>query len=158
MSLLDNKTEIVMKNVLKALLVGCVGVACGGLAAADELPYKEGPVAVVTGIKIKEGKFFDYWNFLNTSWRQENEEAKKEGLVVSYKIFGAQPKTPADPDLYLVITYANYAAMDGLDEKLAVIDKKIWGTLKEAAKSDADRESIRTVLGSEVIRELDFKK
>ncbi|MEA3151353.1 MAG: hypothetical protein QOD56_2292 [Gammaproteobacteria bacterium] len=146
------------KNILKALLVGCVGIVCGSLAAADELPYKEGPVAMVTSIKIKEGKFFDYWAFLSTSWRQENEEAKKQGLVLSYTIYGAQPKTPSDPDLYLVVMYANFAALDGLDEKMALIDKKIWGSLKDAAKSDADRESIRTILGTEVIREMDFKK
>jgi hypothetical protein len=49
------------------------------------------------------------------------------------------------------------AVLDTIDEKMAAIDKKIWGTLQEAAKSDTDRESIRTVLGSEIIRELDFK-
>jgi hypothetical protein len=147
-----------VRNILKALMIGSVGVVCSGIAVADELPFKEGPVVVVSSIKIKEGKFLDYWNFLSTSWRQENEEAKKQGIVLSYNVYSAQAKKPTDPDLYLVITYPNFAAMDGLDEKMALIDKKIWGTLKDAAKSDSDRESIRTVLGSEVIREMGFKK
>jgi hypothetical protein len=139
-------------------MVGLISCASVGLSvAADELPYKQGPVTVVSSIKIKEGKFFDYWKFLNSAWRQENEEAKKQGLVLSYTIYQASPKTPADPDLYLVITYPNMAVFDTIDEKMAVIDKKIWGSLQEAAKTDADRESIRTVLGSEMIRELDFK-
>ena len=141
----------------KWLCLGLLAVASSGLCAADELPLKQGPVLVVSAIKTKEGKFFDYWTFLSTQWKQENEEAKKQGLVLSYNIYQAMPKGPADPDLYLVVTYANMAAFDTIDEKMTAIDKKIWGTMKDAAKSDADRESIRTVLGSEVIRELTFK-
>jgi hypothetical protein len=137
--------------------VGLLGVLACGLCVADELPYKVGTVTQVTSIKIKEGKFFDYWTFLSTSYRQEMEAAKKEGIVVSYTVFQANPKTPQDPDLYLVVEYPNLATLDTIDEKMAAIDKKVWGSLKQASQSDSGRESIRTVLGSELVRELKFK-
>jgi hypothetical protein len=76
---------------------------------------------------------------------------------VSYAIFSANPKTPQEPDLYLVVEYPNLAALDGIDEKMGAIDKKIWGSLKQASQSDAEREAIRTVLGSEIIRQLHFR-
>jgi hypothetical protein len=86
------------------------------------------------------------------------DEAKKEGLIVSYTIFSATPKNPNEPDLYLVTEYANMAALDGLDAKMSAIDAKIFGSLKQAGAKSAERESIRTVLGSEIIRELKFNK
>jgi hypothetical protein len=142
---------------LRIALLGMLGMMAFGLSVADELPYKEGTVTQVSSIKIKEGHFLDYWTFLSTSWRQEMEEAKKQGIVVSYSVFEAYAKTPQEPDLYLVVEYPNLAALDNIDEKMSAIDKKIWGSLKQASQSDADRDAFRTVLGGELIRELHFK-
>jgi hypothetical protein len=142
---------------MQIALLGMMGIMAFGLCVADELPYKEGTVTQVSSIKIKEGHFLDYWNFLGGSWRQEMEEAKKEGIVVSYAIYEAYARTPQEPDLYLVIEYPNLAALDNIDEKMSAIDKKIWGSLKQASQSDAERDAIRTVLGAELIRQLHFK-
>jgi hypothetical protein len=147
------------------LMLACIRPAFFAMAlmtgtfalAADELPYKEGTVLEVSSIKIKDGKFYDYWTFLNTSWRQEMEAAKKQGLVLSYAVYGATPKRPSEPDLYLVVEYPNMAVFDGMDEKMLAIDKQIWGTIKSSSDKQAERDSIRTILGSEIIRELKFK-
>lgn len=144
-------------NRKRIAMLGSLCLLAFGLCVADDLPYREGTVTQVSSIKIKEGHFLDYWTFLSTSWRQEMEEAKKEGIVVSYTIFEAYAKTPQEPDLYLVIEYPNLAALDNIDEKMSAIDKKIWGSLKQASQSDADRDAIRTVLGAELIRQLHFK-
>ena len=66
----------------------------------------------------------------------------------------AEPRTPTDPDLYLVVTYPNMAAFDVETEKMTAIDKKLWGSLKASDQGSADRESIRKILGTERIREL----
>ena len=147
-----------MKHSMKLACAAASLALCCAAASADGLPYKAGPVVVVTSIKIKEGHFFDYWTFLRTQWREENEAAKKAGIVLSYEVLSAQPKTPNEADLYLVITYPNYAALDNLDEKMSAIDEKLWGSLKQAAKEDADRNSIRTVLGSETLQVYGFKE
>lgn len=137
--------------------MGLLGLLGFGLCVADELPFKEGTVTQVSSIRVKEGHFIDYWTFLSTSWRQEMEEAKKQGIVVSYAVYEAYPKTPQEPNLYLVVEYPSLSMLDGIDDKMAAIDKKVWGSLKQADQSDAERESIRTVLGGELIRELHFK-
>jgi hypothetical protein len=146
-----------MLTFIKRLQIGLLGTLALGLCVADDLPYKEGTVTEVSSIRTKEGHFLDYWTFLSTSWRQEMEEAKKQGIVVSYTVFSATPRTPHDPDLYLIVEYPNLAALDGIDEKMGAIDKKVWGSLKQASQSDADREAIRTVLGTEIVRQLHFK-
>jgi hypothetical protein len=48
-------------------------------------------------------------------------------------------------------------ALDGLEEKLAVIDKKLMGSIKASNQAVVDRESMRTILGTPYIRELQFK-
>jgi hypothetical protein len=145
----------------KQKLLGMALAAAAALAPAallaDENSPKEGHVLNVAAIKIKYGRFDDYWAFLRTTWRQEMEEAKKAGIIVNYAVYGAQAHNPSEPDLYLVIEYANMAALDGLDEKMEAIDKKIMGSTKASNQAAVDRESMRMVMGEENIRELQFK-
>ena len=120
----------------------------------DTLPYKEGPVTVVTAVRTQPGKFNEYFRYLTGRYVQSMDEAKKQGVITEYTFYAAEPRTPADPDLYLVVTYPNMAAFDVETEKMTAIDKKLWGTLKAADQGSADRESIRKILGTERIREL----
>ena len=147
--------------MIKHKLVGIALAVSAALAPAallaDENSPKEGHVLNVAAIKIKYGRFDDYWSFLRTTWRQEMEEAKKAGIILSYTVYGATAHNPSEPDLYLVVEYPNLAALDGLDEKMEAIDKKIMGSTKASNQAAVDRESMRTVLGEEYIRELQFK-
>jgi hypothetical protein len=126
---------------------------------AQEMPYKEGPVVDVTPIRVQDGKWFDYWHFLETHWKVEMEEAKKQGLVLSYSVYSAVPRTPQDANLILVVTYPSYATLDGLDDKMSVIEKRLFGNSPEKSDQEAGaRTPIRTILGDEFLRELQFKK
>ena len=108
-------------------------------------------------IKTKPGKFDDYMTWLSTVWRQINEEAKKAGIVISYRIYTTEPRTPSDPNLILEVTYPNMAALDGLEDKMDAIDEKIEGTLAKSNQNEIDRGSLRDVIGSTLKRELLLK-
>jgi hypothetical protein len=146
-----------MNKLLRVMLLTVLGASVGGICAADGLPYTEGHVLDITAIRTKEGKFNEYWAFLSNQYRQVMDEAKKEGLIVSYSFYAATPRSPNDPDLYLVTEYANMAAFDGLNEKMTAIDAKAFGGQKKSEMADSDRDSIRTYLGDDIIRELNFK-
>jgi hypothetical protein len=146
-----------MTSFTKRFSVGIAALLAFSVCAAEDLPFKEGTVTEVSSIKVKEGHFLDYMTYLDTSYKQIMDEAKKQGLIVSYAVFGAKPKTPQEADLYLIVEYTNLAALDGIDAKMLVIDAKVFGSTKQADQKDAERESIRTVLGSEIIRELKLK-
>jgi hypothetical protein len=127
-------------------------------AIAQELPYREGPVVNVTQIRVKEGKFFDYWSFLENRWRPVMEEAKRQGIIVSYGVLTAEPRTPQDANLVLVITSPNMASFDGIDAKYAAIEQKMFGlSPQKAAAESGERDAVRTVLGSQLYRALEFK-
>jgi hypothetical protein len=127
------------------------------IVVADDRPYTEGPVTEVTYIRTKPGMLEEYLKWVATTRKQEMEEFKKAGIIQSYAVYTAYPRTPHEPDLILTITYKNMAAMDDLNAKTDPIDKKIWGSMESATKSSVDREKIREVLGSEIIRELKLK-
>jgi len=131
--------------------------AISSVLADDSKSYTEGTVTEVTSIRTKPGMFDAYMKWLDTTGKQIREDEKKAGLIVDYAVYGAMPRSPHDPDVYLVITYKNMAALDGLDDRAEPIIKKIWATRDAAAKADIDRESMREILGSQLIRRLDLK-
>jgi len=143
---------------LATLAVATLSMASVSTVLADDSkPYTDGPVSEVTSIRTKPGMFDAYMKWLDTTGKQLRDEEKKAGIIVDYAVFEVMPRSPHDPDLYLVVTYKNMAALDGLGDRVEPIMKKIWATRDAAEKADADRESMREILGTEVIRQLDLK-
>src|SRR5580692_3219228 len=118
------------------------------LACADGRNYVDGPVVNVSAIKTVDGHFDDYMQWLATTWKKQEEAAKKAGLITKYQVLVAQPQGPNDPDIYLIVEYKNWAALDGLGGKFDAISAQVEGSLEKANQSQADRAKIRTVLGA----------
>jgi hypothetical protein len=125
--------------------------------ADDSKSYTEGTVSEVTSIRTKPGMFDAYMKWLDTTGKQLREDEKKAGLIIDYSVYSVTPRSPHDPDIYLVITYKNMAALDGLSDRVEPLQKKLWATRDAAAKAAVDRESLREILGTEQIRRLDLK-
>ena len=146
---------------MKTQLLGLVGAAllAGPLMsfAADEYSYTEGSVMDVTSVRTKPGMFDAYMEFLRTTFKPMMEEQKKAGIVLNYTVYAGSPKTPNEPDVYLVVEYKNMAALDNLNAKTDPIMKKHWANLAASNKAAAERESMRQILGDELVRELKLK-
>jgi len=141
-------------KILRRVLIGLVFGGMAVTALADEgRPYKEGPVIEVSYIRTKPGKFDDYMKFLATTYRTLMEADKKAGLILDYAIYSASPRSPQDPDLLLTITYPNMAALDRSEESEAVAVKTV-GSMAAQSQAAIDREALREVLGSELVRKL----
>ncbi len=146
-----------MKKQVAALSFALAFVAGAAQAAgADEKPYTEGPVTDVASIRVKDGHMMDYMNYLKGTWRAEHEAEKKAGLVTEYHIYSVTPRSPSEPNLYLTVTYPNYAALDKTAEFDAIAAKQ-EGSLKAADKGYGDRGSIREVIGDQLVQELILK-
>ena len=79
------------------------------------------------------------------------------GLSACVTLPPNSPRSPQDPNVYLTITYKNMAALDGLEDRVEPFMKKIWASRDAAAKANADRESLREIIGTELIRKLELK-
>jgi len=135
-----------------------IGLAITSVAAlADDHAYTEGPVVNVAAIRTEYGKFDDYMNYLDTTWKAEQEAAKKAGYITSYRVVTVEARGENDPDIYLVINYKNWAAFDGATAKGDAVAKQVQGTLAASNQGAVDRGKIRRVLGSWTGQELDLK-
>jgi hypothetical protein len=138
-----------------AAMIGLAGASVTALA--DDHAYSEGPVVNVARIRTVDGKFDDYLKWVDTTWKAEQEAAKKAGFIVSYQVLTVEARTPDDPDVLLVTTYKNWAALDGSIAKGDQIAKQIEGSVTSAAQAQYDRAKIRRVLGSTTMQELKLK-
>jgi hypothetical protein len=124
--------------------------------AQDERAYTEGPVTLVTYMRIEYGHFEEYIDWLNSTWKPTMEATKKAGLIIDYKIFTATPKTPDQPNIIRMITYKNMAGLDkGVEEE--AVAKKVIGSTEVQNKARVARNQYRKVLGDELIREVILK-
>lgn len=147
----------IRNRALGALLGICAIASLANVAVASDRPYTEGPVSMVTSIRTEPGMFETYMKYLSTTYKQLMEENKKAGIVLDYHIYQTQPRSPDDPNLYLVTTYKNMAALDGLADKTDAIQQKIIGSQEVRDQQAVERGKIRTQIGTEMIRELVLK-
>jgi L-rhamnose mutarotase len=132
-------------------------VAVTGTALAADRPYTEGPVSMVSSIRTEPGMFETYMKYLGTTYKQLMEEQKKAGIILDYAVYQATPRGPDDPNLYLVVTYKNMAAMDDLANRTDAIQEKLIGNQEQRDAAMVARGKMRTQIGTEMIRKLDLK-
>jgi hypothetical protein len=126
--------------------------------AQQARPYTEGPVVQVTDVKIMDGQFNNYMQYLQKSYKPVLEAQKKAGIILDYAFYSREARSPEDGDMYLTVVYPNMAAFDGLEDRAEAVPREVSGqTRAQADKAFADRASMRKILGSELIRRLEVK-
>ncbi len=138
-----------------ATLVALVAVTATTVAA--DRPYTEGTVSVVSSIRTEPGQGEAYMKYLATTYKQMMDEQKKAGIIVDWSVYTTRPRTADDPNLYLVTTYKNLAAMDGLQDRMEAIQERLIGNQEARDAAMVARGKMRSMGGSEVIRKVEFK-
>jgi hypothetical protein len=139
------------------LCVTCALLFLATLAYADGRNFNDGPVVNVSAIKTVDGHFDDYMQWLATNWKKQEEAAKKAGLITKYQVLVVESQGPHDPDIYLVVEYKNWAALDGLGSKFDAVSAQVEGSIEKANQAEVDRAKIRTVLGSKTMQVAELK-
>ena len=88
------------KMILAAL--GAATMLTSVPAAAQDLPLVGGDYWDVAAIKIDDGHFADYADFLVSDSRKQNESAKSKGWIKAYYNLANNKPRKDEPDLYLV--------------------------------------------------------
>jgi hypothetical protein len=127
------------------------------LAHADGRYWSDGPVQNVSFIRTVDGHFDEYMQWLSTTWKKQEEAAKKAGLILSYEVDVAQPQSPNDADVILIVRYKNWAALDGLGSKLDAVSAQVEGSVDKANQAQAARAKIRTIIGSTTVQVAELK-
>jgi hypothetical protein len=143
-----------VRLTLGLLVLSLVLLATG--VAQDQ--YTEGPVSRVTLVHILPGHFNAFMNDLKTNVKPIWDAEKSSGIIESYSIFLNQTKNGIDDwDIGFVLTYKNFAALDGLGMKVLELRMKQYGDkTKEQQAIDKRVENGRGV-SSMLIRDITLK-
>src|SRR5438552_14866550 len=139
-----------------ALAALSVGIA-SQCSAQSDAPYTEGPVWNVTMVKTKAGMSDEYLKELAKTLKASLEEAKKQNLVVDYKILLGDAATPQDFDILIMVESKNMAAQDNAREKFDPIARKVVGTTDQQQSLAVKRLDIREIVGTKLMREITLK-
>ena len=147
-----------MKKYLTLAATAALLIAWAGLCSAQsDAPYTEGPVWNLTMVKAKYGMGDEYLKGLAKTFKGTLDEAKKQNLILDYKILLGDAANAQDFDILLMVESKNMAAFDNSREKFDPIARKIEGNPDEQRATATKRLDIREILGSKLMREITLK-
>ncbi len=148
-------------RIKKKLQIAVLAAFSFGIAslcsAQSDAPYTEGPVWNITMVKVKPGMGDEYLKSLAKTLKASLEEAKKQNLVLDYKILLGDAATPQDFNILVMVESKNMAALDNGREKFDPIARKILGTTDQQQAIQVKRLDIREVMGTKLMREITLK-
>jgi hypothetical protein len=142
--------------IFSASIAGAIAFT-GLCRAQSDAPYTEGPVWDITMVKTKAGMSDEYLKGLAKTFKGALDEAKKQDLIMDYKILIGEAATPQDFDILLMVESKNMAALDNAREKFDPIARKVEGAPEQQRATQTKRLEIREIMGSKLMREITLK-
>ncbi len=145
------------QNSRFAVVALCLSLLSVASAVAQD-QYTEGGVTRVTLVQILPGHFNAFMDDLKTNIKPIWEAQQKAGLIESYGLFLNTTKAnPDDWDIGFSLSYKNFAALDGLAQKVLDLRMKQYGDKsKEQQVIDKRVQNVRVVT-SVLTREITLK-
>jgi hypothetical protein len=144
-----------------ALLICFILGVSDNLYSQDEDVYDQGTVWSLTFVRTGANVAEDYLKDLTRTWKASMEEAKKEGLIVSYKVLFGPASNEDDFNILLMIENENMAVFDydpERDAKFDSIQKKVVESMEgEFDATVKNYENIRELHGTKIMREIYLK-
>jgi hypothetical protein len=151
----STKGRMMMKTVNMILrLTAAILYVLSATAYAQEKPYTEGSVWNISMIRVKPGMLDVYMREVLPLRKKINEEAKKQGLVISDHIFTGNSMGRDDWDVMFMTEYKNWAAFDGITAKYDTIVGKIVGPEDKQVQLMTKRTETREIVGNKTMQEL----
>jgi hypothetical protein len=115
------------QSVRFAVAVLCLSLWSVATAVAQD-QYTEGGVTRVTLVQILPGHFNAFMEDLKTNVKPIWDAEKSAGLIENYSIFlNVSRANPDDWDIGFTLSYKNFAALDGLSQKVLDLRMKQYG-------------------------------
>jgi hypothetical protein len=120
--------------------------------------YTEGGVSRVTLVQILPGRFNAFMDDLKTNIKPIWDAEKKQGLIENYSIFLNSTKAnPDDWDIGFALDYKNFAALDGLAQKVLDLRMKQYGDKGKEQQVIDKRVQNARVVASVLTRDITLK-
>jgi hypothetical protein len=147
-----------MKQAIRfALAALCLSLMSVASAVAQD-QYTEGGVTRVTLVQILPGRFNAFMDDLKNNIKPIWDAEKKAGLIEDYNIFLNTTKAnPDDWDIGFALSYKNFAALDGLAQKVLDLRMKQYGDKNKEQQVIDKRVQNAKVIASMLTREITLK-
>jgi hypothetical protein len=131
-------------------------VMTSGLAVYGQVkrPWRNGSVWGITMVKVKYGMEEAYLGHLTGQWKSLQETAKKDKMILSYKVLRTDSHETDDWNLLLMVEYKDLASMEQAELKEDNLLQKVVGDDTKQQQGYKDRLEIREIIGTRVAREL----
>ena len=143
---------------IKSMLIGsliCLLLLAGiSIYAQVKRPYRNGSVWTMAFIRMKPGMESAYLNYIATDWKKEQEELKKAGLSVSYKVLTTEGHNAADFNIILMTEYKDLATLEANEAKQDALAQRVIGDDEKQRQGYRERLEIREVLADRLAREI----
>jgi hypothetical protein len=97
------------------------------MTSPTKAAFTEGSVWSLQFARTKPGATAEYVNHMADNWKPIMEEAKKRGIILSYRILLSNLTAPDDWDVLLLIELKNMAALDGYRERIDSLIDAVGG-------------------------------
>jgi hypothetical protein len=143
------------RPIERTVLVIVLALASASSLPAQERPYKDGPVINVSEVRTKPGQTDAYLRYIFGDYAKLMEAQKAAGIIVAWGVYTNQTRNPEEADVILTTVYANMAAFDNLEARTdPIVQRVLTWTPAQAQQASAQRESMRSLVGSRLLREL----
>ena len=147
-----------MKN-FKAFAIAalCSVLLIAAASWAADRPYTMGSVWTLTLVRVKAGMDQEYLTDLAGSWKKAMDEAKKQDLVLSYRILDGNSANKDDWNLIILVEQKAWAGFDTPPEKFDAIFEKVIAPQKQQVEMLIKRSDVREIVGTKNLQEIIFK-
>jgi hypothetical protein len=133
-------------------------IATASPAAAQNSPFTPGDYEEVAMIDVSDGGGLEYANYLANTWRKNQEFAKSKGWITGYQVLSNVYNRPGEPDLYLVVSFTSLPDAAEDEKRNAAYREFMKQSDADMEAASGDRSKYRTVMGSFLLRQENFKK
>jgi hypothetical protein len=146
-------------NFFKMLVAASLCAFCltAGPSWAVDRPYTMGSVWSVTLVRVKYGMDQQYLTDLAGTWKRVLDEARKQNLVLSYKVLDGGSSNKDDWNLMLLVEQKSWALFDTPPERFDAIMDKMVGPEKQQMELLVKRSDMREIVGTKNLQEILFK-
>ena len=142
------RRTLIASLILSVLIVGI------SVFAQVSRPYHNGSVWNIAFIRMKPGMETAYENYLAGAWKANQEAAKKDGLILSYKVIEVESHAPNEFNVMLMTEYKDLATMEANEDKSDALTQKVVGDDEKQRQGYRERLEIREVMGNRLAREI----
>lgn len=142
------------KRILTCTLAAALLMLCISVFAQVSRPYRNGSVWSIGFIRMKPGMESAYLSYIATDWKREQEELKKDGQALSYKVLQTEAHGTGDWNLMLMTEYKDMATLEANEAKADALVQRVIGNDDKQRQGYRERLEIREVLADRLAREI----